>query len=116
MAMVGLRIWEMSRCSLVKPWKKRSRAASGPSEMPRFPIKFSPLRESGVSRLMSAPEQNPRPTPVRTMTRTLGSSSPALMYSPTLATVPFSSDDPIRAFIRSGLLNFIHRMPLSSGS
>ena len=40
-----------------------------------------------------APEQKPRPTPVSTMTRTLGSSSPARMYSPTLATVPFSSDD-----------------------
>ena len=38
------------------------------------------------------------------------------MYSPTLATVPFSSAVPTSAFIRSGRLNLIQRMPLSSGS
>jgi hypothetical protein len=50
----------------------------------------------------SAPAQKTRPTPVRTITRTLGSLSPARMYSPTLATVPFSSAVPISAFRRSG--------------
>ena len=63
-----------------------------------------------------APEQKPRPTPVSTITRMLGSSSPARMYSPTLATVPFSSAVPTSAFNRSGRLNLIQRMPLSSGS
>ena len=69
-----------------------------------------------MSPLTSTPEQNPRPTPVSTITRTLGSSSPARMYSPTLTTVLFSSVVPTTAFRRSGRFSLIQRMPDSSTS
>jgi hypothetical protein len=115
-AIVGLRISEMSRCRSVNPWKKCWRAASGPSWAPRLPGKFSPVMSGDARDPRFAPEQNPRPTPVNTITRMFGSSSPACMYSPTFATVPFSSDVPTSAFIRSGRLNLIQRTPLSSGS
>ena len=57
---------------------------------------------------------NPRPTPVSTITRT-GSSSAARMYSPTLATAPFSCAKPNNA-LSFGRLNRIQQIPDSSTS
>ena len=115
-ATVGLRMSAISRCSLVNPWKKCWRTASVPSRPLRLPIKFSPVTSGGDFFFKLAPAQNARPTPVKIITRTSGSSSPARMYSPTLATVLFSSELPTSAFSTSGWLNLIQRRPLSSFS
>ena len=116
MAIVGLRMSEMSRWSLVKAWKKYCREPSGPIWLVRAPSTMGPISSSDSTFFKSAPAQNARPAPVRTITRTSGSSSAARMYSPTLATVPTGSDRPYSALRRSGRLNVIHRTPFSSFS
>src|SRR6202521_583783 len=52
-AMVGLRISEMSRWRSVNPWKKCWRAASGPSWAPRLPGKFSPVTSGDAPKVCS---------------------------------------------------------------
>ncbi|MBV6430198.1 MAG: hypothetical protein IANPNBLG_00302 [Bryobacteraceae bacterium] len=66
-----------------------------------FPCSLaSPLREIELNRLMSAPAQNPRPAPVRTIART--SSSAAALQ---IAAAVSSSIRRVQAFNLSGRFN-----------